>query len=203
MNILLGYANSLSRDFAQRYLGTNQSELSITTAGTLGDCLQLANDFTSLDVVGLDLEMPDMDGISGFRKFRQATGCRIPVALIGSTASGREARDLLLAGAAGYFPYSLSADALVGAIKLVAAGEVFVPADMMTSNREAMQHRMLTRREQQVLTGLLGGKSNREMAEQLCLSEVTIKHHLKGLRSKLGAKNRTHAVCRAIELGIG
>jgi len=54
-----------------------------------------------------------------------------------------------------------------------------------------------------VLTGLLGGKGNLEMAEQLCLSEVAIKHHLKDLSSKLGAKNRTHAVCRAIEISIG
>ena len=100
MNILLGYANSLSRDFAQRYLGTNQSELNITTAGTLSDCLQLANDFTSLDVVGLDLEMPDMDGISGFRKFRQAPGRRLPVAPLGSTPVGREARDRHRPGAA-------------------------------------------------------------------------------------------------------
>ena len=46
------------------------------------------------------------------------------------------------------------------------------------------------------------GQSNKEIARIHNLSEVTIKHHLKSLRSKLGARNRTHAVCRAIELGI-
>jgi len=61
----------------------------------------------------------------------------------------------------------------------------------------------LTGREQEVLEGLLSGNSNKEIARKLRLSEVTIKHHLKSLRSKLGARNRTHAVCRAIELGIG
>jgi two-component system nitrate/nitrite response regulator NarL len=61
----------------------------------------------------------------------------------------------------------------------------------------------LTGREQEVLEGLLGGNSNKEIARKLRLSEVTINHHLKSLRSKLGACNRTHAVCRAIELGIG
>ena len=60
----------------------------------------------------------------------------------------------------------------------------------------------LTGREHDVLSGLLAGSSNKEIARSLNLSEVTIKHHLKSLRSKLGAKNRTHAVCRAIELGI-
>jgi hypothetical protein len=48
----------------------------------------------------------------------------------------------------------------------------------------------------------LTGLSNKEIAREHGLSEVTIKHHLKSLRSKLGARNRTHAVCRAIELGI-
>jgi DNA-binding NarL/FixJ family response regulator len=61
----------------------------------------------------------------------------------------------------------------------------------------------LTGREQEVLEGLLGGNSNKEIPRKLRLSEVTIKHHQKSLRSKLGARNRTHAVCRAIELGIG
>ena len=60
----------------------------------------------------------------------------------------------------------------------------------------------LTGREDDVLSGLLAGSSNKEIARSLNLSDVTIKHHLKSLRSKLGAKNRTHAVCRAIELGI-
>ena len=46
------------------------------------------------------------------------------------------------------------------------------------------------------------GGANKEIARTHGLSEVTIKHHLKSLRSKLGARNRTHAVCRAIELGI-
>ena len=60
----------------------------------------------------------------------------------------------------------------------------------------------LTGREHDVLSGLFAGSSNKEIARSLNLSEVTIKHHLKSLRSKLGAKNRTHAVCWAIELGI-
>ena len=60
----------------------------------------------------------------------------------------------------------------------------------------------LTGREHDVLSGLFAGSLNKEIARSLNLSEVTIKHHLKSLRSKLGAKNRTHAVCRAIELGI-
>ena len=60
----------------------------------------------------------------------------------------------------------------------------------------------LNGREHDMLSGLLAGSSNNEIARSLNLSEVTIKHHLKSLSSNLGTKNRTHAVSWAIELGI-
>jgi DNA-binding NarL/FixJ family response regulator len=60
----------------------------------------------------------------------------------------------------------------------------------------------LTGREHDMLSGLLAGSSNNEIARSLNLSKVTIKHHLTSLRSNLGNKNRTHAVSWAIELGI-
>jgi DNA-binding NarL/FixJ family response regulator len=60
----------------------------------------------------------------------------------------------------------------------------------------------LTRREQHMLDGLRAGLSNQEIADDWQLSVVTVKHHIKSLRSKLGARNRVHAVCRANELQI-
>ena len=68
--------------------------------------------------------------------------------------------------------------------------------DALQSNNQ-----FLTGREHDVLSGLLTESSNKEIARNLSLSEVTIKHHLKSLRSKLGARNLKRAVCRAIELG--
>ena len=75
-------------------------------------------------------------------------------------------------------------------------------ADILADENMKVGKGHLTGREHDVLSGLFAGSSNKEIARSLNLSEVTIKHHLKSLRSKLGAKNRTHAVCRAIELGI-
>jgi len=68
--------------------------------------------------------------------------------------------------------------------------------DALQSNNQ-----FLTGREHDVLSGLLTGSSNKEIARNLSLSEVTIKHHLKRLRFILSARNLTHAVCRAIKLG--
>ena len=87
---------------------------------------------------------------------------------------------------------------------LLKVGEQYVPAELFDQEEQTgpNQDGWLTGRERDVLNGLLSGKSNKEIARAYGLSEVTIKHHLKNLRSKLGARNRTHAVCRAIELGL-
>ena len=89
---------------------------------------------------------------------------------------------------------------------LIAArrNETNMPIEMLSIQEPAKRQTTsyLTGRERDVLNGLLAGQSNKEIARVHGLSEVTIKHHLKSLRSKLGARNRTHAVCRAVELGI-
>lgn len=83
-----------------------------------------------------------------------------------------------------------------------AAATIFVPVDMMNASSEEAMERPLTKRAREFLPGFLAGQSNRKIANHLGLSEVTIKHHLKGLCSKLGATKRTLAVCLAIELGL-
>ena len=111
---------------------------------------------------------------------------------------------VLEAGAVGYIPKNIGIKAFYSAITLMAEGEIFLPADHGShrSENSFLPNNWLTGREQDMLAGLLAGKSNKEIARQHGLSEVTVKHHPKSLRGKLGAKNRTHAVCRAIELGI-
>ena len=121
-----------------------------------------------------------------------------------SLRRGNEIRDFLTAGATGYLTYSLSAQALLAGLRMINVGEIFVPIDVLAQEDQITQtgRHWLTGRERDVLNGLLAGHSNKEIARAHGLREVTIKHHLKSLRAKLGARNRTHAVCRAIELGI-
>ena len=157
-----------------------------------------------LSVVALDTEMSDMEGLKGLKQMVLQCAEKVPVALIGPMRTGNELRDYLAAGANGYLPYSLGTEALIAALRILAVGETYVPVEMMSADNQLTkkQNDWLTGRERDVLNGLLTGLSNKEIAREHGLSEVTIKHHLKSLRSKLGARNRTHAVCRAIELGI-
>lgn len=202
MHFLLAYENGLSRDFAARHLGVTDPEMTITTAASLGESLEFANRLPSLDAVALDLEMPDMGGLAGLRRFRQKCRHSAPIALMHSQPGTITASGLITAGGAGFLPYHMSPEALLGALRILAAGERYLPADMVAGRGMAPGNIILTMREHDVLSGLRSGLSNKEIADNLSLSEVTVKHHIKSLRGKLGARNRVHAVCRASELDI-
>ena len=202
MRLLLAYENGLSRDFAARHLGATDPEVAITTAASLAQGIELANRLSSLDAVALDLEMPDMNGLSGLRQFHQKCRHSAPIAVMHSQPGTITASGLIAAGGAGFLPYHMSPDALLGALRVLAAGERYLPADMVIGRGVPGGDISLTMREHDVLSGLRSGLSNKEIADNLSLSEVTVKHHIKSLRGKLGARNRVHAVCRANELDI-
>ena len=120
--------------------------------------------------------------------------------MIRSDTCGGEARDLFLASLAGYLTDSMSVDALVGAIKLIVAGEIFVPVDIMNASIKEARGR-LTKREREFLPGLLAGQSNHKIAKHLGLSEVTFKDHLNGLSSKLGENKEPSLFALRLTLG--
>ena len=202
MNVLVAYENSLSREFACHHLANSDPGLSIFTAASLAQSISVANGCDQLGVVALDLEMPDMDGLNGLRQFTRLCRHNPVLALMGPHHRAITARELVSAGGAGFLPYHLSADALLGALRLLHAGERFIPADMAVGRSGSTGLIVLTNREREVLHGIRSGQSNKEIASDLSLSEVTVKHHIKSLRGKLGARNRAHAVCLADELQL-
>ena len=205
MRVLLALENSLSRDFVQNHLVQSRQTmgdggLSILTAASLDEAIERANEVSDLALVVLDLQMPDMRGPHGLRRFRRDCRHKVSLAVMDASSGVASVADLAAAGAVGFLPYNLTPDAFLGAIRLLIAGERYFPIDMMASTPPLTIH--LTRREHDVLAGLRDGLGNREIARSLALSEVTVKHHIKSLRGKLGARNRLHAVCRANELHI-
>jgi len=200
MEVLVAFENSFSRDFAQHHLARSDPKITIVTAGSLEQALAVANQSEQLGAVALDLQMPDMGGLQGLRRFRRDCRHRPPVAVMDAQPKAVSVSDLVAAGGSGFLPYNLTAETFLGALRLIMAGERYVPVEMALG--AAGPGIDLTRREHDVLAGLRDGMSNREIAGRLALSEVTVKHHIKSLRGKLGARNRLHAVCRANELQI-
>jgi two-component system, NarL family, nitrate/nitrite response regulator NarL len=161
----------------------------ITTAASLDMALALVAKRGRFDLVLLDYSMPGMDGLAGLTRMMQANGG--PVALLSGTATPGIAEEAMRVGAAGFVPKTLSSKSMVSAVRFMIAGEVFAPfAFMQQENRNAGN---LSPREIEVLRGVCDGKSNKEIARDLDVQEVTVKLHVKTLSRKLNARNRTHA----------
>ena len=201
MNIHFACANNLSRNFARHHLAGSESDISVTTPGSLAAAIEATNTLETLDAVMLDMQMPDMNGLQGLRNFRHSCRHKAPIALTFASMDTLSSDNIMGAGAAAFLPYDMEPDALVTALRLIIAGESYMPAAMRTlQDRDKQLY--LNCLEQDMLDGLCAGLSNQEIADYWQLSVVTVKHHIKSLRSKVGARNRVHAVCRAIELQI-
>ncbi len=140
------------------------------------------------DLILADYDMPGMDGLAGLARLIAANRPH-PVALISGAISPEVAAQALEIGAAGFVPKTLGSRNLVAAVKAMLAGEVFAPMSLIQRGPEGL----LSGRELDVLRGICAGKSNKEIARDIGLQEVTVKLHVKTMSRKLVAKNRTHA----------
>jgi two-component system, NarL family, nitrate/nitrite response regulator NarL len=154
------------------------------------------------DLVLLDYMMPGMNGMEGLDRARSLAP-QVPIAIISGITRRDLAQDVLLRGAVGFVPKTVGAKALIAAVKLMAAGETFAPMAMLDDAPQLpAPFDELTRREREVLEGICNGKSNKEIARDLDVQEVTVKLHVKTLTRKLRAKNRTHAAMLARDGGV-
>lgn len=203
MKILIADDHDLVRDTIVAFVQAD-GDIQAYTAHDFGSaCSKIASE-GPFDLVLLDYNMPGMNGIAGLEKALELEGAP-NVALISGEASRDIADKALAVGAAGFVPKTLPAKSLLNAIKFMAMGEQYAPVDFMTADPMAAEHplaKKLTERELQVLKGLTEGKSNKEIARDLDLSEPTIKLHVKTLYRKVGAKNRTQAALTAREAGL-
>jgi DNA-binding NarL/FixJ family response regulator len=153
------------------------------------------------DVTLMDLRLPDMSGIDTMIAIRtEFSGARI---IMLTTFEGDvEVQRALEAGARGYMLKSMPPKDLVEVIRQVHAGKKRVPAELAAQLAEHLSDEALTEREVDVLRHVAGGNRNRDIAEQLFISEETVKVHVKHIMDKLGATDRTQAIAIAVRRGI-
>jgi DNA-binding NarL/FixJ family response regulator len=159
------------------------------------------------DIVLMDVKMPGMDGIDALRKLRElANPAR--VLIVTSFTEQRTVVPALRAGAAGYVYKDVDPDALAGAIRSVHAGHVVLQSEvasaLLSQEVNSGQGRgvSLTEREREVLGLIADGRSNREIARALVLSEKTVKTHVSNILMKLDLADRTQAALWAVRHGI-
>jgi DNA-binding NarL/FixJ family response regulator len=207
MRILLADDHVLVRDALKSYIERLAEDATVFAASSFPEALAIAQREFGLDLVILDLRMPGMNGLEGLVRMREVMP-RTPVVIMSGLARPQDIADAMAAGAAGFFPKTLNGTALVAAVRLVLAGERFMPSADHAGNGGETQLEdeatsSLTVREREVLDLLTKGLSNKEIARRLELQEVTIKLHVRGICRKLGAKNRTQAALRAVAVGVG
>ena len=153
------------------------------------------------DVTLMDLRLPDMSGIDAMIAIR-AEFPDARVILLTTFEGDVEIKRALEAGARGYLLKSMPPRELVEVIRQVHAGKKRIPPQLAAQLAEHISDEALTTREIEVLGQIAGGNRNRDIAEQLFISEETVKVHIKHIMEKLGASDRTEAVAIGIRRGI-
>jgi DNA-binding NarL/FixJ family response regulator len=164
------------------------------------------------DVVLLDLRMPKLDGVGVLRTLRER-GTLPPALILTTFDDDSKLFDAVRAGAKGWLLKDVSLDRLTSAIRTLASGGTCIEPVITerivraldgsaVSFDSAELPEALTDRERTILRFLAGGYSNREISELLKITDGTVKNHISSVLAKLGVRDRTRAVLKAIDLGL-
>lgn len=153
------------------------------------------------DVTVLDLRMAGSDGLTTLAALRRDDpGAR--VVMLSNYTGADEIHAALQGGAACYLPKTVGQPELLKAIRLVASGRTYVPAEIAVRLAERLPCDELTAREHEVLALVVEGASNAQIGSRLGIAGGTVKNHISNIFEKLGVTQRTEAVAVAIRRGI-
>jgi len=198
MNILIADDHGLFREGLRSLLETAHANYQVECASTYSEIEAAIASRTRYRLILLDLHMPGMRGIESVKYLRESSPDS-PILIVSADESPETVHQCLDTGAIGYLTKSSDVETMNEAIVCALAGRKYIP-------EQALKHRpaLLNHRQRQILALLHEGKSNREISEQLGLSEGTVKQYVSRLLTMLDVDNRTQAGMKAKELlGLG
>jgi len=202
VRILLVDDHEQAREGVKSFLPSLDVAIELDEAGTCAQALERASERT-YDLVLLDLGLPDGNGMEALRVLREKHP-EMPLVVVSGSAETNIVFDVIDAGAMGFIPKSAPGKVLVGALRLVLAGGVYVPPTVLETPQRsgkrlpappASPSLGLTPRQLDVLRWLIQGKPNKIIARELGVAESTVKVHCQAIFNALGVSNRTEAVC--------
>jgi len=205
MKILVVDDHSLVREGLRQVLKGLDEAVDVLQAGSCEQAFAQAQAHNDIDLVLLDYHLPDMSGLEALDVF----GLRhpeLPIVMLSGSANVQIMRQVLQSGAAGFVTKSSMSEELLGAIRHVLNGDVYLPAELGTRPEAALSDTgvsrpPLTQKQEQVLHGLLDGRTNREISQTLRISEETVKTHVTSILRHFDVQNRTQAVVAAARKG--
>ncbi|MGQ4879772.1 LuxR C-terminal-related transcriptional regulator [Billgrantia sp. LNSP4103-1] len=176
-------------------------------ADSLARALHQAQCHPDIDLLLLDLDLPDAAGLSGLTQLRE-TLPELPVAIVSAEQDRRVVLDAISLGAVGYIPKSTSRTALLNALSHMLDGQVYLPPDIMrrppasaprpqSETSLATHLGSLTEKQREVLLLMVRGHSNKQIARELDIAETTVKTHVSAILRKLGVASRVQAIVAA------
>ncbi len=180
----------------------------ITVVGEAGDGLQAVDEASRCapQVVLMDLKLPGLDGVEATRRILAAQPA-VGIVVLTGTDVEEEVLTAISAGAVGYLAKSSRREDFLAAIRQVSRGEAWLPPRLTRNLLAYLKPRpatkaSLTDREREVLVLLARGWSNRTIARELSIAEVTVRTHMSHILDKLGVSNRVEAALHAQRSGL-
>ena len=199
-SVLIADDHAVVRAGLCQFLGASDRIGEIDQASTGQQVMDLLRS-KRYDLLILDINMPDRGGLD-ILKFVRSSFPDTRVLICSGFPERQYAVNVLKAGASGYLLKSLIRKDLLGAIRVVHSGRRHIPREVAEALAEHVTDDALSSREIAVLRHVATGNANKRIAQQLAISEETVKAHMKNIMNKLGANDRTHAVTIALKRGI-
>lgn len=201
--VLIVDDHPLVRDGLRSVIAVTFDQCEIFEAVGLEEAVAVLDKQSNFDLILLDLNMPDVKRLDGLKLLRSRFPI-LPVVMISGAFDRSIVREALAAGAAGFIPKSMKRSAIVEALQRVVAGEIYMPDaiedDSEGSRQEAdimVRIASLTPQQRIVLTHLVHGRLNKQIAHDLGVSMTTVKAHVSAILQKLSVFSRTQAVIMA------
>ncbi len=217
MRILLADDHTLVRENLRDFLHGLAPDVVVLEAETFPEAEKVASRNARLDLIILDLLMPGMNGLAGLGRMLKRKP-NVPVVILSGSTRQKDIVGAIKLGAKGFVPKTISGKAMLSALRMILAGETYVPSAVLRAavaendrddlrgdlvgGAEDGSTQKLTRRQQQVLDLLVRGHTNKKIANELNLKEITVKIHLQSVFRKFGVSNRTQAVALALQRGM-
>ncbi len=217
MKILVTDDHALIRDALRGVLKQLRSEASVFEASDCRQAMRIIEDHPDLDLILLDVNLPDRDGFSVLADLRE----RYPAIAIVVLSALQDRHNVIRAldlGALGFIPKTTPREVMLSALQLVFSGGIYIPAEILGREETSLLQSPplkqandlarvqptdlgLTARQIEVLPLMAQGRTNKAISRTLDLAEPTVKNHITAILKALKASNRTEAVIAVGKLG--